>query len=129
MKRRTFLQAILGVTAAIAAPVTLAVTKIAHRFGTMDVSALELPQGIAWARFIDGMREIRAYEVSEDCFLWRWDTILAGTQYNYCVKQYTLSELQEPAESFAERHRKQAEQAFRNMSATKGKIAYFHESA
>ena len=126
MKRRTFLQALLGVTAAVAAPISLAKSKVVHRFGAMDASALELPQGVEWARYIDGMREIRCYELCEDCFLWRWDTILAGVQYNYCVKQYAPGD--ESLEAFSARHRKQAEQAFRNMTGMRGKIAYFQDS-
>jgi hypothetical protein len=49
----------------------------------MDASTLGLPLGVDKAEYIDGMREVVAYDCINDRYMARWDTVIAGQRHEH----------------------------------------------
>jgi hypothetical protein len=71
----------------------------------LSVGAMELPEGVYHACFVPGgeMREVIAYEVGNDKFRIRWDTIIDGWQYT--VSKWTPDHWHAGAIEFARTER------------------------
>lgn len=90
--RRNLLKSSFALFAAAVLPETLAKTLDKS---TISADTLELPEGLDWCLRIDGMREIRAYDIALDVFVMRWDTMINGhqvTHFDYETKTQAMVE-------------------------------------
>lgn len=60
----------------------------------MDARTLELPKHFHLARYVDGMREVVAYDIGEDLFVARWDTVINGEQCYTAIPLYGRHDLE-----------------------------------
>ena len=115
MKRRDFLESLcaLAVTASVPLP---EIAQAAAKEVGMSASLLPLPVGLDWARYVENgkMRELRAYMIGSDCFLFRWDTLIRGEQYHINAEMIT-DDNNETSEQFAAKYRKIALEMFQNI--------------
>lgn len=80
----------------------------------MDAGTLPLMDNVWRAIYVDGMREVIAYDIKTDTFLARWDTVSNGEQMTHFAYK---PEAAKPADEWIKHKRQEAKALFEAMEA------------